>query len=224
MNKRMQWMLLGITAVCGSGCIDLAVNDGRHKHRMVSQQQTPHGQVYTMRGGLGGVFSRGMNRLEDELVNDYGIHAQSTVWYKGYALSQTIIRDYKAHTISQPIILVGHSLGANEQINVATTLQRAGAIPVDLLITVDAVLPFTVPSNVKHVLNIYTPSWVPLFSGLSLRAKNAECTRVENVNVQNVASVNHFTIDANDEVQRMMLAAIERTFAAQDDTNVGRSR
>jgi hypothetical protein len=119
---------------------------------------------------------------------------------------------------------VGHSLGANEQINVATTLQRAGAIPVDLLITVDAVLPFTVPSNVKHVLNIYTPSWVPLFSGLSLRAKNVACTRVENINVENVASVNHFTIDANDEVQRMMLAAIERTFAAQDDTNVGRSR
>ena len=215
MIKRMRCVAVGLMVLCLQGCIDLAVNDGRHKRVDLSQKRQIMGHVYTMRGGLGGIFSCGMNHLEDSLVNDYGIHATSTVWYKGYALSRAIIRDYQTHHITQPIVLVGHSLGANEQINVAAALNRAGGIPVDLLITVDAVLPFTVPPNVKQVLNIYTPSWVPMFSGLPLHAKNSQRTRVDNVNVHAVASVNHFTIDANQQVQRMMLQRIVATFGMQ---------
>ena len=158
-----------------------------------------------MRGGLGGIFSKGMNRLQDTLINDYQIDASSTVWYKANALSQSIIEDYKTKKIRGPIILVGHSLGANEQIKVARQLARAN-IPVALLMTVDAVSPVTVPPNVKHVFNIYRPSFDPVFSGLPLKAIDPEQTHIDNINVNNIKNidVNHFTMDGNKQVQTIM--------------------
>lgn len=197
-----------ITSIFLTGCIDLAVNNNKQKRMSLKTTQI-HGQVYTMRGGLGGIFSKGMNHLEDTLENSYQIGASSTVWYKANALSHSIINDYKTHKISGPIVLVGHSLGANEQIKVAWKLAHAN-IPVALLMTVDAVSPLAVPPNVEHVFNIYTPSFVPLFSGLTVKAVDPTRTRVENINVDTIKNVkvNHFTIDANQQIQALMVEQI----------------
>ena len=159
-----------------------------------------------MRGGLGGIFSKGMNRLQDTLENDYQIKASSTVWYKANGLSHSIIEDYKTKKIRGPIILVGHSLGANEQIKVARQLARSN-IPVALLMTVDAVSPVTVPPNVAHVFNIYRPSFDPVFSGLPLKAMDPIRTHIDNININTIKNidVNHFTMDGNKQVQRLML-------------------
>lgn len=192
--------------------MDLAVNDGKNKHMSSKKINHLHGEVYTMRGGLGGLFSKGMNRLEDTLVNDYQINANSTVWYKANTLSQSIIENYKTKKIRGPIILVGHSLGANEQIKVARQLARAN-IPVALLMTVDAVSPVTVPANVKHAFNIYRPSFDPVFSGLPLKAIDPEKTHIENVNVRDIKNidVNHFTMDGNKQVQKIMVDQVLAT-------------
>lgn len=192
-----------------TACVDLAVNNGKNKKVDARNISQVTGEVYTMRGGLGGVFSKGMNRLEDTLENDYRVYASSTVWYKGKALSRHIIQHHKTKQAYGPIILVGHSLGANEQIQVANDLNRAH-IPVALLITVDAVLPTTVPPNVAYVFNIYKPSFVPLFSGLALKASDPKRTRVKNVNVATIkgAHVNHFTLDGNEKIQKIMLNQI----------------
>lgn len=200
-----------ITSIFLTSCIDLAVNNGKFK-RMPLKKTGCQGQVYTMRGGLGGIFSKGMNHLEDTLENNYQIVSSSTVWYKAGALSHLIIDNYNAKKTCGPIILVGHSLGANEQIKVAWKLARAN-IPVALLITVDAVSPISVPSNVEHVFNIYTPSFVPLFSGLTVKAVDSKRTRVDNINVDTINNikVNHFTIDANKQIQTMMIAQILHT-------------
>lgn len=194
------------------GCVDLAVNDGKNKHKDLKNIMPAKGTVYTMRGGLGGIFSKGMNRLEDTLDHDYHIYASSTVWYKANQLSQTIIEDYKNHKIRSPIILVGHSLGGNEQIKVARKLAQAN-ISVALLITVDAVSPLPVPANVKQVVNIYRPSFVPLFSGQRLQALCPQCTHIENINVTTLKNmdVNHFTIDGNKQVQKLMTEKVLAT-------------
>ena len=93
-----------------TGCIDLASNEARNKH-VINHNSTVHsrGEVYTMRGGLGGVFSIGMNRLEDTFKNKYHLQPDSTVWYntvwyKSNSLSNTIIKRYKAKEITGPII------------------------------------------------------------------------------------------------------------------------
>ncbi|KTD20577.1 Uncharacterised protein [Legionella lansingensis] len=174
------------------------------------------GQVYTMRG-LGGVFSTGMNRLENTLDRQYKVRTASTIWYKANKLSDYIIAHRKNKTLNGPIILIGHSLGANEQIKVAQNLYRAH-IPVDLLITVDAVAPVEVPPNVKYVLNLYKPALVPLFSGLKIKAVDPEFTYVNNFDVSKLKDtyVNHFTIDKNKEIQKIML---ENVLAVINKTN-----
>lgn len=194
-----------LTSFFLTGCIDLATNENRNKQVTFKKTSYAKGVVYTMRGGLGGVFSKGMNHLEDTLGDDYQIHTSSTVWYKANALSNYIIKNYNTKKLQGPIILVGHSLGANEQIKVARQLARAN-IPVALLMTIDAVSPLTVPPNVEQVVNIYKPSFVPLFSGLTLKAMDPKYTHIENFNVTSEGMhVNHFTIDKDKHVQKIML-------------------
>lgn len=207
-------LMLGILCLMLPACIDLAVNHGQNKHGVLSTQFVD-GEVYTMRGGLGGIFSKGMNRLEDLLYNDYKIHSLSTVWFRANALSASIIKQYRSHVLREPIILVGHSLGGNDQIKVARDLYRAH-IPVALLISIDPVSPLTVPPNVLHVVNIYKPSHLPLFSGLMVKAMDPEKTLVENINVYDIKGidVNHFNITGNAEIQKIMLDKILQTFSS----------
>ena len=167
------------------------------------------GQVYTMRGGLLGVFSTGMAILTDTLEKDYRIHSVTTVYHDATGLSSYLIQQDKAGKLPRPLILVGHSLGANEQIKVADALALAH-IPVDLLITLDAGLPLPVPSNVKQLVNIYQPTLTPVFKGVPLAAVDSKRTRVENIDVSQIKGlhVNHFIISENPVIQKIMLQKI----------------
>ncbi|MFI4919743.1 MAG: hypothetical protein ACHP65_09330 [Legionellales bacterium] len=168
------------------------------------------GEVHAMRGGLG-IFSIGMNQLQVAVAERYQVRSTSCMWYNAGELSRSIVNHHYKYNSHRPIILIGHSLGANEQIKVARNLQKAG-IPVALLVTVDAVAPNRVPANVKEVLNVYKPGFVPMFSGLRLEAVNPNTTHIENINVTtlNGAKVNHFTIDKDTVVQAMILDKIEK--------------
>ena len=194
-----------------SGCVDFAVNHDKTKqfHQRASVNRHAPGEIYTMRGGLGGIFSKGMNRLESTLENDNNIPALSTVWFKGGPLSKDIMRHYKDGRSRRPIILAGHSLGANEQINIARTLNKSH-IPVALLITVDPVIPATIPPNVCRAINFYKSSFVPLLSGLRVRADNPQRTHLENIDVTRLpgVKVNHFNIDSSPVIQQRMLKEV----------------
>ena len=181
------------------------------------EQKFPYkDEVYTMRG-FGGIFSTGMNRLEDTFAQQYHIRTASTIWYKAGGLSEFIIKHYQTKELQGPLVLIGHSLGANEQIRVAKYLNKAH-IPVDLLITIDAVAPYRVPPNVKEVLNIYKPGFVPMLTGLRVTAIDPSKTHVENLNVNTLKSirVNHFTIDKKPEIQKIML---DRVLAVMEKAN-----
>ncbi|MBA3536308.1 MAG: hypothetical protein H0T84_06850 [Tatlockia sp.] len=201
--------LPGLLLACFSlaGCIDLAGTRSLATNKNYVFKSTA--QVFVMRGGLGGIFSTGMNELQRTLERNYGVRTESTVWYKENALSNYIIKNYGTNKLPGPLVLVGHSLGANDQIKVAIKLSKKH-IPVALLITIDAVSPLKVPSNVKHVVNIYKPSFVPLFSGLLVKAVDPASTMIENINAAtfNRVAVNHFTIDKNLEVQKLMIVRI----------------
>ena len=219
-TKSIYYLYLLLMSFFLTGCIDLATNESKHKMSHVKKTIHNKGQVYVMRGGLGGVFSKGMNRLQDRLEDEYQITASSTVWYKANTLSDFIIKHYETKELQGPIVLVGHSLGANDQIKVAQNLARAN-IPVALLMTIDAVSPLKVPPNVEHVFNIYKPSYVPLFSGLILEAYDPKSTHIENYNVAAVKDihVNHFTIDMNSHIQQLMLDKVLSTLVAANKKN-----
>ncbi len=169
------------------------------------------GEVHTMLGGLG-MFSVGMNTVRDDIAKQYKrVSASSNMWYNAGDVTKAITHYYYTHKTHRPIILMGHSLGANEQIKVARNLNAAG-VPVDLLVTVDAVSQTIVPPNVKHVLNVYKPGYVPMFSGLKLKAVDPKATLIENINVDNLKdiNVNHFTIDKDKVVQAMILDEVKK--------------
>lgn len=211
------------TAFVLSACVDLskfgtaaekkAAYDAAHagenkKHKKKQNLALREGEVHTMLGGLG-LFSKGMYKLRNSAADRYEIPSDSIMWYNAGDLTRTIVKNYYEHVPHRPIILVGHSLGANEQIKVARNLNKLG-IPVDLLVTVDAVSQTIVPPNVKEALNMYKPGYVPMFSGLRLRAVDPSKTLIENVNVATIKNVkvNHFTIDKDDAVQNIILARI----------------
>ncbi len=206
-----------------TGCIDLSGSRSAYRKKAshhsstttlkTSKVKSPpakQGEVHTMRGGLG-IFSKGMNQLRDSVAEKYHISSRSTMWYNAGEVSRNIINRYYKQKDHRPIILVGHSLGANEQIKVARNLNDAG-IPVALLVTVDAVSQTIVPPNVKQALNVYKPGFVPMFSGLKLRAVDPAKTHIENVNVNTLkdVDVNHFTIDKDNVVQAMILDKVEK--------------
>ncbi|KTC88650.1 thioesterase domain-containing protein [Fluoribacter dumoffii] len=185
----------------------------------VSTSQTYHGEVHTMLGGLG-LFSTGMRTLSGSVVEEFNVPAPSNMWYNAGDVTRSIVSYYRKHQMHRPIILVGHSLGANEQIKVARNLEKAG-IPVDLLVTVDAVSQTIVPPNVKHAMNFYKPGFVPMFSGLKLRAVNPEQTRIDNINVGALkgVQVNHFTIDKDPVVQAMIMEEVKKVLSNANRAN-----
>lgn len=206
-----------------SGCVDLSGAKYHATQKEVNYSTTSsskngkakksgpyHGEVHTMLGGLG-VFSTGMKELSSSVVEQYNIPAPSDMWYNAGHVTRKIVTYYYKHKTHRPIILVGHSLGANEQIKVARNLDKLG-IPVALLVTVDAVSQTRVPPNVKHAMNFYKSGYVPMFSGLRLRAIDPEKTQLENINVVELkgVKVNHFTIDKNPVVQAMIMAEVKR--------------
>ncbi|ARG98019.1 hypothetical protein [Legionella micdadei] len=214
-GKSILYLCILLSNLYLTGCIDLAATQSLSKDKNYVFKSKA--RVFVMRGGLGGIFSTGMNQLQSTLERKYRIRTESTVWYKVDQLSKYIIKNYGTKELPGPIILAGHSLGANEQIKVAKNLAKAN-IPVDLLITIDAVSPLEVPPNVKHVLNIYKPSFVPMFSGLRVKAMDPKRTTIENLNVSTLktVAVNHFTIDKNEEIQNLM---VNRSLAAISNAN-----
>lgn len=203
-------------SIIPSGCVDLSGTryHSTQKHLEQPKKHSPYyGEVHTMLGGLG-LFSTGMQELRDSVDATYAVPARNDIWYNAGHVVRLVENYYYTHKHRRPVILVGHSLGANEQIKVARSLNKVN-IPVDLLITVDAVSQTSVPPNVKHAMNFYKQGYVPMFSGLRLRAVDPVKTRVDNIDVTTLkgVKVNHFTIDKDPVVQAMMMAEIKKVIS-----------
>lgn len=227
MDKKQNYSLMSffllLAAMNLSGCVDLSGTKQSTEHKLVpnshktsiknKKNQIAYGEVHTMRGGLG-IFSIGMNQLRDSCAERFHVPSSSIMWYNAGKVSQEVIRYHQTHKKHRPVVLIGHSLGANEQIKVARALDKAG-IPVDLLVTVDAVSQTRVPPNVKYALNVYKPGFVPMFSGLKLKPVSPGSTKIDNINVNDLkgVSVNHFTIDKHQIVQEMILDQVEKVLA-----------
>jgi hypothetical protein len=233
--KQLQYLFLSLFLIIGnlSSCVDLSgakltpekkVNlyspQTRVKKSVTHPKSKSQGEVHTMLGGLG-MFSIGMNEVRNEIASKYKhVSASSNMWYNAGHVSKSITHHYYHHKNHRPIILMGHSLGANEQIKVARNLNDVG-IPVELLVIVDAVSQYIVPPNVKHVLNIYKPGFVPMFSGLKLIAVDSSLTKIDNLNVNNFKNinVNHFTIDKDKYVQSLIMDEVKKVLIDGDRKN-----
>ena len=150
-------------------------------------------RVLFLRGWFG-VFSTGLDGIADDLKAK-GIKAEVAghlYWQTGL----TEILKARAAGKAGPIILVGHSQGANNVIDIARGLE-AQNIPVDLVVTLAPFMQYPVPANVKQAVNYYQQGgW-----GAPIEGAPGFHGKILNVNVNDDPSVTHINIDKSTRVR-----------------------
>jgi pimeloyl-ACP methyl ester carboxylesterase len=176
---------------------------------------SPH--VVLLRGWFG-VFSTGLDSIADQLKAQ-GIDVEvAGHLYWSTALTE-ILRE-RSTGQTRLLVLVGHSQGANNVINMARALQSHG-IRVDLLVTISPFLQNSIPANVVKAINYYqAPGW-----GQAVEGDRGFHGKIMNVNLVGDLTVTHISIDKNQKVQAEIvheIAALAQQAGDQKPTAVPR--
>lgn len=195
--------------VAGCGGVK-APSLGNH---LKEQTATREGHVFLVRGLLG-VFSTGMDDLRDTLRRQ-GVRAVAFQHTDEHSAAR-LIADH-VDLRESPLIIVGHSLGADAAVKLCELLRKQN-VTVDLLITLDPIRPDHVPTNVRQAINYYRSDGVlyplPLFQGVPLHPDEAGYSVLRNVDLNAQPAIrkgtNHFNIDTSrklqDEIVKRVLA------------------
>lgn len=153
-----------------------------------SVAEIDHGTVYLFRG-LANIFSLGMNTLADEL-NERGVATLVRNHSHALRLADQLAKKYKTDPSVPPIIIIGHSLGANAALTMSARLAEKD-VPVRLVVLFDATVPHRVPPNVEEVLNLHKPSRV----GVAVAGAPGFKGTIDNKDVSDIPGVGHISID-----------------------------
>jgi len=200
-----------------TGCVDIT---GRSAARLAPLHEESRfvreGHVYCILGWLG-IWSRGMDVIAQRIDAELGVQATSLGNQEWQKLASFVRTEHEAGRWSGPLILVGHSIGADDQVRVAKRLNQEN-VPVDLLILIDPTVPPVIPPNVRHCVNIFKShpglDTIPAFRGIKVRAADPARTLIENTNLRrtkvefDTRVINHFNIAKIKGVQDMVLAEI----------------
>ncbi|HUC50329.1 MAG TPA: hypothetical protein VMA30_13160 [Xanthobacteraceae bacterium] len=149
------------------------------------QPHAPRAHVYLLRG-LFNVFSLGMDSLAAELSRR-GVETSVDNYADWRALASQAAARYKAGSES-PIILIGHSLGADAVMDMAAYLGRKN-VPVALVIPFDGTKPLIAPANVGRVVNLTQRSYAYARAGAGFHGTLA------NIDVSFDKNIDHINID-----------------------------
>jgi hypothetical protein len=167
--------------------------------------------VLLVRGGFT-VFSLGLNSLADELRNaGYRVDVASASLAP---MTASGIADELSREQGMPLVIVGHSLGADLTPHLASYFEGRG-IPVKLAVLLDSPFPASMPVNVRRCVNIYNSrAWsAPVLSGRATSGMSGR-TEVFNVDLAQLAGripdggINHFTIDASPWIHQVVIRAV----------------
>jgi hypothetical protein len=159
-------------------------------------------RVYLLRGWFG-VFSTGLDSLAEELRSK-GIAAE-TVGHLAWKSTVSSIVKNRAAGNGGRLVLIGHSQGANNVIEMARMLEREN-IPVDLLVTLAPLFQDPIPGNVVRAINYYhSPGW-----GAPVAAEAGYRGKLSNINLGGDVGIAHMAMDKSPKLQ----AEIERAILA----------
>lgn len=148
------------------------------------------GEVYFLRG-LANIFSLGLDVMAKRVSED-GLQNCVFNHHHWNTLAGDLIARNSLGQISYPVIIVGHSLGANVAPLLATKL-GAHNIPVSYVVMLDPVEAEPVGPNVQEVVNYYLPK----HKETRIFAAEGFTGTIENINVHLRGGINHFNIDEN---------------------------
>lgn len=212
LRPRMSSGLSSLLLVLVVGCQGLT--NGQQGWVQPTSEAKLAGNVYLVRG-LIGVFSTGMDELQTKLT-DVGVRANVFQEAQEDALTDWLVAAYKNNPRHEPLVLIGHSYGADDVVRIAQRLEPHG-IKIDLLISVDATTPPEVPGNVTVCYNYYqsqVTDGIPMFRGIPLTLKPGANVDLHNVNLRKdrtdllVAGMNHINIDKNPLLHRVIVQQV----------------
>jgi hypothetical protein len=178
-----------------------AQNPAAPAARPYAQAQGP-AQVYLLRGFLN-VFSLGMDDIARRLEAD-GIAATVTNHADADLVASRILTAYNGGDHG-PIVLIGHSLGADAVVEVADALAQYN-VPIALLVLFDGTEPHQIPPNVASAIN-YTKHFM-------IAAAGGSRGLVSNVDFSADPSIDHLSIDTVPSLQAQTLDAIVQLASA----------
>jgi len=150
-------------------------------------------RVILLRGWFG-VFSTGLDSIADQLKAQ-GIEVE-VAGHLYWSTALTKILGERSASRTRLLVLVGHSQGANNVIDMARALESHG-VPVDLLVTISPFLQKPIPANVVKAINYYqAPGW-----GQPVAGDQGFHGKIMNVDLASDLTVTHITMDKNPKVQ-----------------------
>lgn len=167
------------------------------KHPASSQRA----HVYLLKG-LADVFSSGMDALEMKLRRQ-GIVAHVRSHAVAESLADEVARAYRSGARG-PVIIVGHSLGADATVDMARRLNEY-KIPVALIVSLGPLSSPRVPPNVARVINYYQSN--SAWRGQMVRGEGFRGS-LQNIDLDRDADINHFNIDKADRLHAATIAYI----------------
>jgi hypothetical protein len=159
-------------------------------------------RAYLLRGFMN-IFSLGMDDLAARIQAD-GIAATVANHADADTLVNEIVTRYQSGDRG-PIVLIGHSFGADAVIAMAQALDRYD-IPVALVILFDGTAPHQVPANVTTAIN-FTQRF-DIAPGPDFRGK------LSNVDLSYDEGIDHFTIDKSPALQADAMNYVMRAATA----------
>jgi Thioesterase domain len=166
-----------------------------------------HGHVFLLRG-LMNIWSRGMDELGDKLTAD-GVNLSVSNHRHWKQLADEAAKQYASEKNYAPIIIIGHSLGADAAVLMAARLGEKN-VPVRLIICFDGVsakqsdVDIPVSSNVQEVVNFYKGSgW-----GREMNPGKGFTGKIDNVDLRSSSDIGHMNIDKNPELQARVQALV----------------
>ncbi len=168
--------------------------------RVIAPGVTRTGEVILLRG-LANVFSRGMDVMGDRLKAK-GVDARVYNHGAWESLATDIIKRSKTKDVSYPIIIMGHSLGGNASVQMASYLGKHG-VPVSYVVAFDPTVTTYAGPKVKRVVNYYLPN------GKNIVRKGPEFRgKLSNINVSNIAGIKHTTVEKTRKLQNRAINTV----------------
>ncbi len=161
------------------------------------------GDVVLIKGGFD-VFSDGFDEIAAKLAKK-GIDARVSRHTRVQQIANRIIANQKKYG-RKPVVLIGHSWGANAVIEIAEILKRK-RIRINYAVTFAPTNPKRIPSNIQKLTNYYFKSggW-----GKPVRAAKGFRGRLKNIDVSPNSDIGHFNIDENPKLQNQVIRNIQR--------------
>src|SRR5688572_22494555 len=216
LNSFLVWSLITLLAV-SSGCTSSTRPGALARVQPVSDKPRA-GNAYLLRGFIG-IFSTGVDNLNEQ-INRSGVRAHVYQDDQWAALARQIAREYRRAPDAEPLVLIGHSYGADDVIRIARELDKA-SVPVDLLVTLDPVTPPPVPKNVHQALNIYQSNgaWdaLPFLRGVSVKQDANFVGRLDNFDIKKdrrdllEPGTDHFNIEKKGAVHEEVVGYVLMT-------------